>query len=320
MPKKEPAAGAAIAVSPSLSLREAVRPLIFAHALLTREQDLAGELAKECRKLEQLTRKALEAAALVHLLAPDTVADDTDTSRQDRVIGAYAKAATSWAEVTGTAIALADALLDAGRPDDVYRLAGFLEAAGEPAAAQDLSARADAVVKRSLEARLGRIHDIMTEPEITAAIEALRECRDGAAVSFYLPDLARSIARILPASREETYKISVKGIITKWHTTPRNIISAQGIIVTIDPLTNRAFNIPAGVPMIISKLLIPEGQTVTDDTTEIFSFIRIPAALQLGLGMQQPGGSKVSARVDAIAREFRQIQAENARSGGVDEQ
>jgi hypothetical protein len=96
MTKQQSAARAAIAVSPSLSLREAVRPLIFAHALLAREQGLAGELARECRKLEKLTREALEAAALVHLLAPDTVADDTDTSRRDQLINAYTKAATTW--------------------------------------------------------------------------------------------------------------------------------------------------------------------------------------------------------------------------------
>jgi hypothetical protein len=64
-------ANAALAVSPSLSLRQAARPLIFAHALLKSEQALAKQLADECNELSRLTTEVLEAAALAHLVATD---------------------------------------------------------------------------------------------------------------------------------------------------------------------------------------------------------------------------------------------------------
>lgn len=314
MTKQQPAARTAIAVSPSLSLREAVRPLIFAHALLARERELAEELARECRKLEQLTRAALEAAALVHLLvlAPDRVADDTDASRRDQLIKAYAKAATTWAEVTGTAIALADALLDADRPDDVYRLASFLEAAGEPATAQDLRTRADATVRRSLEARLGRIHDTMTEPEIAVAIEALRECKDETAASFYIRDVAQAIVKALLASREEEYALDF-GTSSRhiyWHVAPGDAVSTGANMCT---LTGNTYPYQIPFPAMISKLLVTAGSVVTGSMA-IASVIRLPAELAAELQIQQPVTRDIFARLETVARVFWQIQAENARS------
>ena len=143
----------------------------------------------------------------MHLLAPDKAErTDAQSSRRSQFIDAYAKAGMTGAEVTGTAIALADALLDADRPDDARRLAAFLEAADEPAIAQDLRARAEATVGRFLfEIRLGRIHARMTEPEIADAIGALRESRDKTAASFYMHKLAQSIRQLLDVSREEQY-------------------------------------------------------------------------------------------------------------------
>ena len=50
------------ATSPYLSLRQAVRPAIFAHQLLAGDAERAGELAAECEELLLLTRELLKAA------------------------------------------------------------------------------------------------------------------------------------------------------------------------------------------------------------------------------------------------------------------
>ena len=144
-----------IAVSPYLTLRRAVRPLIFAHALLAREQERAGKLAAECETLVQLTQELLEVTGLVHLLGTGDVAvpaADADESRQSQLTEAYAKAGMMWAQITGSAITLGGALMDAGRWDDVHRLAGFLEESGEKSAAEDLRTRAINGRLRALEA------------------------------------------------------------------------------------------------------------------------------------------------------------------------
>ena len=48
--------------SPYLSLRQAVRPAIFAHFLLAGDQERARQLAAECEDLLFLTRELLKAA------------------------------------------------------------------------------------------------------------------------------------------------------------------------------------------------------------------------------------------------------------------
>jgi hypothetical protein len=57
--------------SPYLSLRQAVRPAIFAHQLLAGDAERAGKLAAECEELLLLTRDLLKAAGQARILAPE---------------------------------------------------------------------------------------------------------------------------------------------------------------------------------------------------------------------------------------------------------
>ena len=316
MTKQQPAASPAIAASPSLALRQTVRPLIFAHALLAREHGLSGQLAEECGKLKQLTREALQAAALVHLLAPDKAerTDDADGSRRSQFIDAYAKAGTTWAEVTGTAIALADTLLDAGRPDDARRLATFLEAADEPAIAHDLRSRAAVVAKQALEARLGRIHADMTESEIADAIAALRECTDAAAANFYMPTLAKAMARILPKYREEEsyeHNFGTVGGELRWVVSPGDIV--QNGTVLFNQVRSGGFSQAKSYSAaLICKRLLADYQKVTG-TVAAVSFIPAPYEI-VAETMHANASGKISTRLDILVRVFRQIQAESAGS------
>jgi hypothetical protein len=315
--KQEPAGHPAIGVSPSLSLRQAVRPLIFAHALLTREQGLSAQLAEECGKLKKLTTEALEAAALVHLLAPDKSeqADDAAGSRRSQFIDAYAKAGTTWAEATGTAIALADALLDADRPDDARRLAAFLEAADEPAIAKDLRTRADAVAKRALEGRLGRIHADMTESEIADAIDALRECTDAAAANFYMPTLAKAMARVLTKYREEemfkcnfgTYETEVT-----WVVSPGDVIQNGTVLFNQRSREGGFHQATFYYPALITKRLLSDRQKVTG-LVAAACYIRVPQEIVSEV-IQANWNGKISTRLDVLVRVFRQIQVENTKS------
>ena len=63
-----PADAPATALSPDLSLRQAVRPAIVTYTILAGEQERAGALAEEAGQLLEATRKLLEAVGLVHLL------------------------------------------------------------------------------------------------------------------------------------------------------------------------------------------------------------------------------------------------------------
>jgi hypothetical protein len=332
MTKPQPTKRPAIAVSPYLSLRQAVRPLIFAHSLLAREQGLSAGLAEECAKLEQLTREALEAAALVHLLAPDKTdkASDADSSRRSQVIQAYAKAGTTWAEVAGTAIALADALLDAGRPDDVHRLAGFLETAGEPGPAHDLHARADETARRiAHRARLGKIHANMTASEIAAAMKALREADDATLAGLYIREVAQSMLKLLA---EEDYfcdsfesgfgydpNSDVSVILTRWLVAPGDRVANGSVMCTYRlkhslRLVN-TYRLPAQsgdeqatitFTAIISRLLIPEGHEVSI-FAPLAAIVRIPDPIAYELDNTAPQRRPISARLDALEGILRQI-------------
>jgi len=57
--------------SPYLSLRQAVRPAIFAHFLLAEDHQRAGQLAAECEDLLFLTRELLKAAGLAGILGTE---------------------------------------------------------------------------------------------------------------------------------------------------------------------------------------------------------------------------------------------------------
>lgn len=167
----------ATALSPYLSLRQAVRPAIVTYTILAGEQERAGALAEEASQLLDATRKLLEAVGLVHLLSPkqgEEMPGDDRGDRQARLLAAYADAGILWAKVVGNSIALADGLLGQARWDDVLRLADFLDHAGETVVAGSLRERAKEAIRGSYYARINRIHDKMSVEETATAIDTLR--------------------------------------------------------------------------------------------------------------------------------------------------
>lgn len=177
-----PADTTASALSPYLSLREAVRPAIVTYTVLASEQERAGALADEAAQLLEATRALLQAAGLVHLLSPEPggqIPGDDREDRQARLLAAYADAGILWARVVGNSIALADGLLRQSRWDDVLRLADFLDDAGETVAAESLRGRANEAISRDYYTRISRIHDKMSKEETAAAIDTLRSLPRG---------------------------------------------------------------------------------------------------------------------------------------------
>jgi hypothetical protein len=172
-----PAQAPATALSPYLSLRQAVRPAIVTYTVLANEQERAGALADEASQLLEATRELLEAVGLVHLLSPDPGAEipgNEHGDRQARLLAAYADAGVLWAKVVGHSIALADGLLGQARWHDVLRLADFLDNAGETVVAESLRGRANDAIRAEYYARISSIHDKMSREETAAAIDTLR--------------------------------------------------------------------------------------------------------------------------------------------------
>jgi hypothetical protein len=165
------------ALSPYLSLRQAVRPAIITYTVLAAEQERAGALVAEAEQLLEATRELLEAVGLVHLLSPrpgEEMAGNDRGDRQARLLKAYADAGVQWAKVVGCSIALADELLAQARWDDVLRLADFLDNASEAVVAESLRTRANEAIRGDYYARINSIHDRMTQEETATAIDTLR--------------------------------------------------------------------------------------------------------------------------------------------------
>jgi hypothetical protein len=194
----ERAMESAMATSPYLSLRQAVRPAILAHRLLAGDQERAGKLAAECEDLLVLTRELLKAAGRVRLLAgPAPEAGTPDPGdRRAQLLEAYADAGLFWAKVVGCSVALAGALLDRGEWDDVRRLASFLADAGEESAAADLRMQLGKAVWELHREQLQGIGNTMPPAAIGRAINALRAVLRGVPEDF--PDRNREVNRFLP--------------------------------------------------------------------------------------------------------------------------
>ncbi len=203
MTEQERAISAAVATSPYLSLRQAVRPAILAHWLLAGDQERAGKLAAECEDLLFLTRELLKAAGRVRILAgptPSAEMPDSPESGGDRLaqlLDAYAEAGLLWAKVVGCSVALAEALIDRGEWDDVRRLVGFLAGAGEESAAADLRIELGKAVFQTHREHLWGISNTMPPAAISAAINALRAVLRDVPEEF--PDRNREVNRFLPA-------------------------------------------------------------------------------------------------------------------------
>lgn len=169
----------AMAPSVYLSLRNAVRPAIYAHFLLAEDQERAGRLAAECEDLLFLTRELLKAVGLAGILGAgpdgaDAAVDEDGGDRQAQLLGAYAEAGLLWAKVVGSTMALARALLDRGDRDAVRRLAGFLAEAGEDGAATDLKIGLGKAVWATHRESLQDITNTMPPAAISTVIDALR--------------------------------------------------------------------------------------------------------------------------------------------------
>ncbi len=200
MSELERAVEPAVATSPYLSLRRAVRPAILAHSLLAGDQERAGKLAAECEDLLVLTRDLLKAAGRVRILAgPEPEMPDSQQSGGDRhaqLLDAYAEAGLMWAKVVGCSVVLAGALIDRGEWDDVRRLASFLADAGEESAAADLRTQLGLAVWETHRERLQGISNTMPPDAIGKAINALRAVLRGVPEDY--PDRNREVNRFLP--------------------------------------------------------------------------------------------------------------------------
>jgi hypothetical protein len=208
----EPAMAPSPASSPYLSLRQAVRPAIFAHFLLAGDQERARQLAAECEDLLFLTRELLKAAGLADILGArspgtdpgaDPGADrgsappeDDGGDRQAQLLGAYAEAGLLWAKVVGSTMALAQALLGRGDRDGVRRLAGFLADAGEDGPAAELNIQLGKAVWDSCRGPLQDISNTMPSAAIGTAIDSLRTVLLEVPEDF--PDRNREVNRFLP--------------------------------------------------------------------------------------------------------------------------
>ena len=201
MTEQDRAISAAMATSPYLSLRQAVRPAILAHWLLASDQERAGKLAAECEDLLFLTGELLKAAGQVRILAgpapaaetPD--AQDSGGDRHAQLLEAYAEAGLLWAKVVGCSVALAEAMIDRGEWDDVRRLAGFLAGAGEENAAADLRMQLGKAIWEKHRGQLAGISNAMPRAAIGDAINALRAVLREIPEEY--PDRNREVNRFL---------------------------------------------------------------------------------------------------------------------------
>jgi hypothetical protein len=219
--------------SPYLSLRQAVRPAIFAHFLLAEDHERAGQLAAECEDLLFLTRELLKAAGLAGILGagppgagppgagppragppgagppraeslgPEPPGmtgsaglEEDGAGRQEQLLGAYAEAGLLWAKMVGSTMALARGLLDRGDWDGVRRLAGFLADAGEDGAAAELRIQLGKAVWATHREQLQGIGNAMPAAAVGKAIDTLRAVL--AEVPEDFPDRNREINRFLP--------------------------------------------------------------------------------------------------------------------------
>lgn len=190
--------------SPYLSLRQAVRPAIFAHFLLAEDRERARQLAAECEDLLFLTRELLKATGLANITgAPascDAAAVDAsavdDSDRQAQLLGAYAEAGLLWAKVVGSTMALGRTLLDRGDWSDVRQLATFLAEAGEGSTAAELRIQLAKAVWAAYREPLQGVASTMAPAAIATAIDALRAVL--AEIPDDVPDRNRQVNRFLP--------------------------------------------------------------------------------------------------------------------------
>jgi hypothetical protein len=176
MSKRQQAGLPDMALSPYLSLRQTIRPAIFAQALLAREKEQAGALVDEANQILTVSRELLKATGFVHVRAPEPSEVMRSTSHlgaQDALLDSFADAAMLWTKIIGNCMALTENLLAQGRLDEVRTLAATLTDAGEVKVGNDLRERLANAAMARYKKRLAAVHPCMNPQEIEDAIETL---------------------------------------------------------------------------------------------------------------------------------------------------
>ena len=204
----KPNTGKTSAASPYVSLRDAVRPAIFAYSILATERERAEVLVEECDQILHLTRELLKKSALAHLLTPEhgqqiSAGDEDGDDRQARLLEAYADAGMLWVKVVGSCMAIASVLLEREEWAKVNHLAEVLAAVGETALAKELSRQALSGPDESLRRIIGNFKNTMSEKEITKALDLLLTMPVKSPIrselGSALTNICRSIVRLFPS-------------------------------------------------------------------------------------------------------------------------
>lgn len=175
----KPSARESSVPSPYVSLRQAVRPAIFAYSLLATEREQAGALAGECDELLDTTRELLRKLALARLLSPEAgqlmLAADAGGDRQAMLLDAYADAGMLWAEVVGICMAIGHALIEQEQWTKASHLAEVLADAGETASAKELSLSAQKGPAERVTRQIQSVHSAMSPEEISKTLDVLAD-------------------------------------------------------------------------------------------------------------------------------------------------
>lgn len=176
MSKQEKDAELDSALSPYLSVRQALRPAIVAHSVLLREKSRAGALADQANQILTATRELLSKVGLDYITVSEPGVMESATiglGREVSLLDAFSDAAMLWAKVVASCLFLADAFLEQGQWDQVRTLAAVLADAGEREVAKDLRVRLARGPEERCRKRISAIHVNMNPQEIEDAIEAI---------------------------------------------------------------------------------------------------------------------------------------------------
>jgi hypothetical protein len=191
MSKRQPPAQAAdVDLSPYLSLRQAIRPAIFAHSILLREKDRAVALVDEANRILVATRELLSKAGLGYITVAEPGAPTGATSglgTQASLLDAFTDAAMLWAKVVASCLALADHFLEQGQWGQVRTLAAVLDDAGEKGTAKDLRDRLLSAPLARCKKRSRALNVRMSHQELSNVIDEFTD-----ALSEMPPSIARN--------------------------------------------------------------------------------------------------------------------------------
>jgi hypothetical protein len=163
-----------------VTLRQAVRPVIVAHGILSRQEVAAYALAEEAKALCDLTEELLRKLGRVDLLTAGSSVAQSDVAQgdmADRLVDAYAQAGMSWAKVLGSVTNLAARLADEHDCGTASLLAQVVAEAGETAVAKRIKQFIDEAKEAAAREQLAniRVHSLVSAVQIREAITRLGE-------------------------------------------------------------------------------------------------------------------------------------------------